>query len=440
MTHARRTVVGALVVAVLAAGVWLFTLGPAGGSAPPRADPAPAARVSAPPLSSDPVSSAIAAAQAALKTHPDNYQTWAELGLAYVQQAKATVNPSYYPKAEGAVARSLALNTRDNYEGYGAKAALKAAEHDFTAARDAALTGIRINGYNSTLYGALGDAYTQLGQYARAAAAVEKMNELLPGVPAFTRASYVLELRGDIAGSRAALERALTASTSASDIAFSQYYLGESALNYGGDAAGALTHYEAGLAVSPGDFTLLAGRARAEAALGRTSAALADYTKVVGAVPQPQFVLELAELQDSLHRSDAARQYSLFRTEEQLFQANGVTLDVESALFEADHGSPVKALQLAAAGWKVRPFLEMADAYAWAMYVNHRYPEALAWSKRASVTGWPNALFLYHRGMIEKAMGSRSAAKSDLARCLELNPHFNVLQAPIAAEALKQIS
>ncbi len=61
---------------------------------------------------------------------------------------------------------------------------------------------------------------------------------------------------------------------------------------------------------------------------------------MVSAVPQPQYVLELGELEQSQHNPDAARQYALFRTEEQLFTANGVTLDTEPTLFEADHGAP----------------------------------------------------------------------------------------------------
>ncbi|MEZ5258950.1 MAG: hypothetical protein R2705_19285 [Ilumatobacteraceae bacterium] len=40
--------------------------------------------------------------QAQLATRTNDYTGWATLGLAYVQQAKATVDPSYYDKAQGA--------------------------------------------------------------------------------------------------------------------------------------------------------------------------------------------------------------------------------------------------------------------------------------------------------------------------------------------------
>jgi len=135
----------------------------------------------APAAAVDALTKTIMLAQQMLVSRPQDYATWAALGLGYVQQAKATVDPSYYGKAEGAVARSLALNTSVNFSGWGARAALKAAEHDFRGARAAALRGISIDGYDSELYGALADADTQLGAYDQAATAVQRMNQLQPG-------------------------------------------------------------------------------------------------------------------------------------------------------------------------------------------------------------------------------------------------------------------
>lgn len=431
----RRTV--QLLISGVAVGgiaIGLFVAAAVGGSPGPQPTNPP--RPAAAGLRGTTLASDIAAAQKQLTATPGHARTWAALAIDYVAEAKATVDPSYYPKAEGAVAKSLALDSRTNDIGYAALAALKNAEHDFRAALAAAHKGLAINGYSSTLYGALGDAYTQLGRYADAARAVDRMNTLLPGVPAFTRASYVFELRGDIAGARRALDRALQDATSPGDVAFARTYLGELHLNYGGDAGAALAQFHAGLVTDPSDYGLQAGQARALAALGRTKQALDAYASLVSAVPQPQYVLEYAELLESLHDPGAVRQYALFRTEERLFRANHVVLDTEPTLFEADHGSPAKALQYAEAGWRNRPFLEMADAYAWALYTNKRYAEALRWSDRALATGWTNALCRFHRGMIEKSLSRRAAARADLQAALTLNPHFSPLQVPQARAAL----
>lgn len=433
MGRARRLLVSGGIAGSIALG--LFAAG-ALGTGPQRAPETVAGPDSRRPTT---LAAAISRAQARLKASPGDARAWAGLAIDYVAQAKATVDPSYYPKAEGAVARSLAIDTAANDIGFAALAAVKNAEHDFRAALDAARGGLRINPYSATLFGALGDAYTQLGRYDDAARAIDRMNSLLPGVPAFTRASYVFELRGDLKGARAALERALRDATSPTDVAFARTYLGELSLNAGGDAVAALRQFDQGLAVDPSDPALRAGRARALAAAGRTREALTAYRALVSAVPQPQYVLELGELLTSRHDPDAARQYALFRTEEALFRANHVVLDSEPTLFEADHGSPAQALAYARAGWRSRPFLDMADAYAWALYANRRYAEALVWSDRALATGWANASLRFHRGMIELRLGKATAARADLRAALALNPAFNPLQAPLARRALTQL-
>jgi tetratricopeptide (TPR) repeat protein len=410
---------------VVGLSVALLATGALGGSPAPE-QPAPVV----------PALSSLEREQQHLKNDPKDVAAWAALGVHYVGQARVTGDPSWYAKAQGAVAESLRLNRTTNFLGYAGEAILANARHDFRAAETAARKGIAINGYNSTLYGALGDALTQLGRYDEAAAAVDKMNTLLPGIPAFTRASYVFELRGDVTGSRHALDRALTDATSPSDRAFTEYYLGELDLHYGGGARKALTHYEAGLAAAPSDAILLAGQAKALAALGQVPEALSNYEAAVTARPEPQTVLEFAELLDSVSDPRAAAEYDLLRVQLKLYASSGVALDTEQTLFEADHGTPAAALAAAIAGWRSRPFVEMADAYAWALHVNHRDREALAWSQRAFASGWQTAPALYHRGMIRLALGDRSAGRADLTKALALDPHFSSLGAPKARAAL----
>lgn len=406
---------------VVGLSVALLATGALGGSPTPEA--------SAPGV---PVVSALEKAQAHLKADPQDFAGWAGLAVAYVGQARTTGDPSWYAKAEGAVKESLRLNRTTNFLGYAGEAILANARHDFRAAEVAARKGIAINGYNSTLYGALGDALTQLGRYDDAAAAVDRMNTLLPGVPAFTRASYVFELRGDVKGARTALLRASTDATSPADRAFTEYYLGELDLHYGGGAQSALLHYQAGLEAAPHDAVLLAGRAKAEAALGQTALALTDYQAAVQARPEPTTVLELAELLDALGDPRAKAEYDLLRVQLRLYAGSGVALDVEQTLFEADHGSPARALAAAVAGWRTRPFVEMADAYGWALHVNHRDREALAWAQRAFASGWQTAPALYHRGMIRLALGDQGG-RADLTKALSLDPHFS----PLAVRKLR---
>ena len=63
---------------------------------------------------SDAVAASIDADQAALKATPGDAALWASLGSAYVEQGRATADPSYYPKADGSLHTSLTLQADGN--------------------------------------------------------------------------------------------------------------------------------------------------------------------------------------------------------------------------------------------------------------------------------------------------------------------------------------
>ncbi len=60
------------------------------------------------------MTAAIASLQARLRRIPADYTSWASLGMAYVQQARVSGDPSYYGKAAGAFRRSLRESPVDN--------------------------------------------------------------------------------------------------------------------------------------------------------------------------------------------------------------------------------------------------------------------------------------------------------------------------------------
>ena len=50
--------------------------------------------------------------------------------------------------------------------------------------------------------------------------------------------------------------------------------------------------------------------------------------------------------------------------------------------------------------------------------------------------GTRNALFFFHAGMIEKALGQNAAATASLKQALASNPHFSPYQEPALRQAL----
>lgn len=406
--------------------------GPAGNAVGPQT-------ASLGPVSGASLDKMITGLQGRLATAPGDYVSWSTLGLAYVQQAKVTVNPEFYPRAQGALDKSIQINKDDNFLAYAGLSALAGARHEFAAAKKYAEQGLAINGSSAILYGALSDAEIQLGDYTQAFDAVQKMVDLRPDTPSLSRASYTWELRGNIDQARKLMQRALDGAPTASARAFALFYLGELSLNEG-DANAALGHYRAALEASPDDSQALAGKAKAEAALGQNLTALDDYAEVVNRTPEPSYIIEYGELLQSLGRTaDAQEQYRVFAATQKLFEANGVKPDSTQTLFYANHGEPERALASAELGIGTRPFLVMHDAYAWALHVNGRDQEALKAIDKAMALGTRNALFHYHAGMIKYALGDLDGARTELKTALDMNPNFNPLDAPIARKTLADL-
>lgn len=250
------------------------------------------------------------------------------------------------------------------------------------------------------------------------------------------RSGYRLAQRGDPASARKALLRALGQAVEGSDVGTCRYWLGELAFGRGRPAT-AVRDYQLGLTADPGNHRLLAGRAKAEAALGRLGAAQHDYVAAIALAPQPEYLLEYAELLLFLGRDDQAGQ-QLARLSEQrrLRTANGVLDDLIGATVEADHGSATAAVRRAEAEWGRRQSVVVADALGWALHRAGRDHEALRYATTANRFGGQNAGFRYHLGMIELALDRRADARRDLSAALRLNPYFSVLQAPLARRAL----
>lgn len=429
---ARRATLGLAVVGL--AGALLAVGAVAGGGTPEPATPtAPTATEAA-----DPLDAAITDLTATVTRIPKNFKAWHELGSAYVQKARLTADPSYYGRAETAFARSLAIRrTPDALTG---QATLASARHDFAEALRLADAALRDNDFSATTYGVKTDALVELGRYAEAARAVDRMVQLRPGTDSYARLSYVLELRGDVEQARAAMEQARDDAVAPADQAFASQYLGELAWA-SGDLTAAKAAYDRALAADPSYLPSLAGRAKVLAAQGDPTAALADYREVVSRLPAPQYVTELGELLEATGQTPAAQQqYAVVRATQQLFVAAGADVDTELAVFEADHGTPAAAVASAAAAYRARPdAIYVQDAYAWALHAAGRSREALPIAKQAVRTGFRNPSFQWHLGAIAAAAGDTALARTALTRALELNPAFSPLHAPRAKALLASL-
>jgi tetratricopeptide (TPR) repeat protein len=181
--------------------------------------------------------------------------------------------------------------------------------------------------------------------------------------------------------------------------------------------------------------------AHVDAARGDSSQAIAIYKGLVERLPLPQFVIALGELQESLGQTqEAARQYDLAAAMQKLSASAGVDVDMELALFEADHGTdPAATVARARAAHERRPSIYAADALSWALFRAGQYDEAARYSDEALRLGTRDASLHYHAGMIARARGDAAVARAHLEAALAINPYFSPLRAPLARAALEAL-
>jgi tetratricopeptide (TPR) repeat protein len=155
----------------------------------------------------------------------------------------------------------------------------------------------------------------------------------------------------------------------------------------------------------------------------------------------PEFVITLGDLYHAAGQQEAAeQQYQLVAAIETLYRANGVDMDMEIALFNADHEKNMtETVALARKAYANRPSIHGADALAWALYKSGTYEEARKYSAEALKLGTKDPLKLFHTGMIALKLGDKAQARQFLEEALAINPHFSILYVKEAHETLEML-
>jgi tetratricopeptide (TPR) repeat protein len=264
------------------------------------------------------------------------------------------------------------------------------------------------------------------------------MAELKPSLAAYSRISYARELLGDIPGAIEAMELALDAARGAAEpTAWTQVQLGK--LHFSrGDLDTAETLYRKALETLPDYVYALEALALVEAARGNLDDAVLLTERAAERIPLPQLVAQLHALYELTgDEAQARRQRELMEAINELLIANGALVDLETAVYYADHGiRPDEAVELARRARADRPSIYGDDALAWALARSGRCEEALPHAKRSLRLGTRDALLFFHRGYVERCLGREEQARTWFARAIALNPYFSLVWAPVAKEAL----
>jgi tetratricopeptide (TPR) repeat protein len=209
---------------------------------------------------------------------------------------------------------------------------------------------------------------------------------------------------GDTNGAIEAMKMAINSGAPhAENTAWCMVQLGNLYLN-SAEPDKAAEQYEQALIRFPDYAYALAGLARLAATRGELETAVQEYQRAMERIPLAEFAMGLGEVYERLGQNEEARkQFDLVEAIQKLYQSNGVSVDIEMALFDADRGRNLEqALATAKSEWQARKSVRVADVYAWALYRAGRYDDAQQMMKQALRLGTRDPLFLRHAEAISK--------------------------------------
>jgi tetratricopeptide (TPR) repeat protein len=348
-------------------------------------------------------------AKAAVRAAPDSASARAALAGAYLVRARETGDASLYAGAERAVDAALRRDPRDVGALVGA-ATLAGLRHDFRGQLRYGLDAARVAPQLASPLTVVADAQLELGRYGDAARSAQRLVNLKPGLPAYARVSYYRELTGDPAGAVRAMRLAASAGGSAQSAAYVRALLGDLELARGHVDA-ARSAYSDALRDVPSYPQALTGLARIDAAGGDLDRAAARLRRSTRRLPLTTSLTLLGEVELAAGRRRAAAVHLGAAREMHAADVEGGGLpDAEAVLFEANHGSPAKAVELGRSVFRRAPSIRSADALGWALTRAGEPARGFAWARRALRTGSRDPMFRAHAAVAARRAGRLAAA------------------------------
>lgn len=386
---------------------------------PPQPAPAPAAKSPAltPPASGVAVAPELAARIAEVEALPDRADGWVTLGQAWVRTARLAQQEALYRRAEAAAAE--ALKRQPGHSGaLHLQAMVHRVGHRFAEVRKIADALVAREPRDDTAWGLLADAALALGDMPAVERAVDRMLDLRPALPAFSRAAWLRWLHGDVDGALQMWGEALRASGRddpeprafvLAEIGHLQWHRRRL------DAA--IEAYDLALKALPAHAGALFGRGRVKLARGDAKGAAADFEASNAARLSEQ----TAEWQAMALRA-AGQIGDADALDRKLAGASAFDDPRSIALYMSHRGlTPAVALTRAQADFAQRQDVYAHDALGFALLRTGDLDGAARHLEQATRWGTPDAMLLAHRGLLEKARGRPQAARAWLDRAWALN-------------------
>lgn len=413
-----------------------------------RQNPAPAAQkkpislfeiLPAPDLSNS-SGKALQAAISQTRQSPDKAENWVVLGDVLAQVQREGGESRYFDDAERAYQEALRL--KPNLLGaFSGMAWVTGGRHQFDKSSEWANRALVLDPECVEAYGIIGDASLELGDYQAAYDHYQKMMDLRPDLSSWSRGAHLLWLTGNPSRAMRLMEQAIrSGGPFAENTAWCRARLA-TMLFQDGALLPAQEAIQPSLDAGTKNRHVLLISAKIAAASGDFGKAAATYTAISQDPPNQEALAALGDLMAVQGKSaEAEFYYQQVEARHADHLKSGVHDHAFMAKFLADRQrNPVEALRMAEEH-KLTRNVQESDTLAWVYYKNGLIPQAIGAMKYALSQNTPDAEMHYHAGLIAKAHGDLTAARKHLQTALSINPHFSLLQAPLASRAIESMT
>ena len=361
--------------------------------------------------------------QALVQRQPGKTEAWLALGHAWIVKARDAAKPSLYANA-GACADTVLASQPDNRPALELQGLVLMNDHRFEEARGKMRAVVSRWPDVPVAWGTLSDAALELGRYDEAVEAAQRMVDLKPNLPSYSRAAYLQWLRADLIGAKESARGAIDAGNDGKDHEPKAWVLVQAAMMFWneGDYEGALAGLDQALGWMPHFPPALVGKARVLLGRGDGKGALPLLEEAYQANPLIETGWLLGDARELAGDAAGAQQvWAEIEKRGRVADARTVALFLATKNLQAD-----EAVKLALDERSIRDDLYTEDAAAWALYRKGRLDEALEASVKANKLGTRDARLWFHEGAIRLAKGETQRGRELIQKALKLNPHFDL--------------
>lgn len=340
---------------------------------------------------------------------PNNAPAAVMLADALLRQTRVSGNAGLAREAERVLLGVLSHDS-ERYDARRMLAAAYLSQHRFADSLREAERCRTIRSDDAWVWGVIGDAHIERGEYNEAFDAFDRMAAIKPTAAAYARVSYARELRGDLPGALQTMRMAAEA-TSAHDpesLAWHHAQLGHLHLEMGqlGDARREFLKSSHAFPEHP--FAQI-GLARVAEASGDVRTALHLVMALLEKSPTPADLAYSGDLMAKLGQADEAeRQYRLAEAAWRTDAPDPSRL----ARFLAEHGRrPDEAIVIGEQARIDRNDIFTADALAWAYFQTGRLEKANTMMELALRTGTRDRTIRAHAAEIARAASRTQQAR-----------------------------